>query len=131
MSVLRLARTNPIRAKRIKLAAACRCELCGDEMPLEWLELHTYPDGESLSEQTPAMQEGSLLVLCAECHRQLHLHGITVQEQEALVRERTPSISREITALLSYRPKPYTPPSVDLEESYREASAPNHYRVAG
>lgn len=122
---------NPVRAKRIRRAVGCRCELCGDEMPLDWLELHTFLDEECIPAHSPAMLEGSLLILCPECHRQLHLHALTVEEQISLVRERPESIRKELTALLSYSPKPYMPPPVDLEECYREASAPNHYRIVG
>ena len=131
MSTLRFFLANHIKVKKIKLVIGSRCELCSREYALENLEIHTFLEKEVAAGHPPAYLERFLLVLCSRCHGELHTHAVSVPEQEALVQERPEPVREEIRAILAYMPKPYQPPEVDLEEAYREASEPRHFRYGG
>jgi hypothetical protein len=126
MTTLRFLLRRPVKAKRIKLAARASCEICGRTESLEDLEVHSFL-GEAEDQYSHADLERFLLILCKGCHRDLHTCSITVQEQEALIQGRPAPIRKNIRIILSYVPKSYTPPEIDLEEAYREASAPHHF----
>jgi len=116
-----------VRQKRIVIAAECRCELCGEEHFAADLEVHVIrePSGEA----PPADLERDLLVLCSRCHRDVHEQETGEEEQRALLAYRPPEVTGEIRAILSTRPKPYSPPEVDLEETFADAThLRTHYR---
>ena len=130
MTTLRFLLSHPVKAKRIKLAVGTSCEVCGYEGTLEDLEIHSFLD-EAEDRYSLAELERFLLILCTWCHWELHAYEISIREQEALVRDRPEPIREEIRTILAYVPKPYTPPEIDMEEAYREASSPHHYRYGG
>lgn len=121
MSTHRFFIDHPIRAKKIKLALWCCCELCGSCLPLEGLEIHTF--SLEMQQKTPpaAVLEEHLLVLCSRCHEDIHEYSLPVGDQEWLVRMRDAKKKEEIRAILSYVPRKYFPPESDIEEAYREA----------
>ncbi|MDD1672831.1 MAG: hypothetical protein LUP99_00270 [Methanomicrobiales archaeon] len=130
MTTLRFLLHHLVKAKRIKLAVGAICEVCGYAGALEDLEVHSFLE-DAEDRYSPAELEPFLLILCTWCHRALHTCGISVWEQEALVQERPEPIREEIRAILAYIHKPYMPPEIDMEDAYREASAPHHYRYGG
>lgn len=121
MSTHRFFIDHPIRAKKVKLATGCCCELCGSSLPLEGLEIHTFSIGMQSVPPQPAVLEEHLLVLCARCHADIHEFSLPVSEQEWLVRMRDGHKKEEICSILGYVPRRYTPPESDIEEAYREA----------
>lgn len=129
MSSPAFVRTNPARAKRLKLAADCRCELCERLSQLEGLEIHLLQHATE-EEHGGRLSERSILVLCSLCHRELHAHAISEEEERALIAARTQEIVVRMHEILVSRLYAYSPPAVDLEEAYREASLPNHHRIA-
>lgn len=124
MTTLRFLLRHPLKTKRIKLAVRTSCEVCGRAEALEDLEVHSFLE-EAEDQYSPADLEQFLLILCNQCHQGIHDCMITAPEQEALVQQRPVQIREEIRAILRYVPKLYTPPEVDMEDSYREASAPH------
>ena len=126
MTTLRFLLRYPVKAKRIKLAIGACCEVCGRAEALEDLEIHSFLE-EPEDRYAPADLERFLLVLCTRCHWDLHTLTVSLSELEALVQERPEPVREEIRAILSYLPKPYTPPERDMEDSYREAIEPHHF----
>ena len=124
MTTLRFLLHHSLRAKRIKLAVGASCEVCGYAGVLEDLEVHSFLEAAE-DRYSVADLEQFLLILCNRCHSEIHTYAISIQEQEALIRERPEPIRENIRAILAYVPKPYTPPEVDMEDAYREASAPH------
>jgi hypothetical protein len=124
MTTLRFLVHHPVKVKRIKLAAESTCEICGRAGGQEALEVHSLLEsGEN--RYSLADLERFLLVLCQNCHREVHFLLVPAEEQEMLVRQRTEDVREKIRTILRYNPKPYTPPDVDMEDAYREASAPH------
>jgi hypothetical protein len=118
-----------VRQKRIAIAAGCRCELCGAEFLAADLEIHTIGIVPSRKEESPAELERELLVLCTRCHQDVHGDCVREEEQRALLAFRTPEVTEAIRAILSTKQKPYTPPEVDLEETFSSATRlDTHYR---
>jgi hypothetical protein len=112
---------NPVKARRVKLAAGARCEICEGEFPLSLLEIHLIPrEGGKRTRDGPDLQR-EILILCAACHREIHTYRIPRAAQKILVRFRPPGVRREMRRILGYTPKPYTPPDVDLAAVYEEA----------
>ena len=110
-----------VKAKRVKLAAGSRCEICTGEFPLSILEIHLIPGkGEREASTGPDLQR-EILILCPACHREIHAFHIPRADQKILVRSRPSGVRREIRRVLGYQPKPYTPPDVDLAAVYDEA----------
>jgi hypothetical protein len=126
MTMFRFLLRHPLKAKRIKLAVGTSCEVCGYAGALEDLEVHSFLE-EAEDQHSPADLERFLLVLCNHCHEQLHKCVISVGEQEAIVRARPEPTQEEIRGILMYIPKLYTPPEIDMEDSYREASDAHHF----
>ena len=119
----------PVRIKRIVLAAGCRCELCGEETAAADLEVHTIGEGNRVKALSPADLEPEILVLCPRCHRDVHEQETGEVEQRALLAFRTPEVTEEIRTILSTRPKSYSPPEVDLEETFSDVThLRTHYR---
>lgn len=124
MTTLRFLLRHPLKAKRIKLTVGTSCEVCGHAGALEELEVHSFLE-EAEDRYSLADLERFLLILCHRCHWEIHTYAISIPEQEALVRERPEQIREEIRAILAYIPKSYTPPEVDMEDAFKEASAPH------
>ena len=127
MSVLSITIQNPIRGNRIKRAVGLRCELCGDEEALDNLVVHAIIGEEREKDQSPEVMEPFLLVLCSRCHNAIHAFDAPPGEQEALARQRPETLRHEIRRILSYIPRPYTPPDTDMEEAYLVACT-SHFR---
>lgn len=121
MSSFRFFNTHPIRAKRIKLAAEARCELCGNENGIDDLEIHSLIDEEAALKIPLRDLEPFLLVLCPRCHHDLHRFSAPHGEQQILIQRRREDIRQKICDLLAYVPRSYTPPDTDIEEVYRDA----------
>jgi hypothetical protein len=101
----------PVKEKRIKLAAGCRCELCHGPFSSVELEIH-YIRGKEGQVPDPASDlQRYILILCARCHGDLHRHGVTPPEQRGILRTRAATVRRAIRAILLYRPVPYAPPA--------------------
>jgi hypothetical protein len=111
----------PVKAKRVKLAAGARCEICDGEFPLSILEIHLIlQEGGRRTRGGPDLQR-EILILCPACHREIHTYRIPRADQKILVRSRQPGVRREMRRILGYKPKPYSPPEVDLAAVYEEA----------
>lgn len=114
---------TPTKRKRIWLAIGCACEICGNDLRLEDFVIHHVRGDES--EREAAEAEGSLersiLALCPECHRAIHAYHVPFHDQHALIKSRPHPVAEEIRAILSYQPRPYTPPDTDMEKLYDEA----------
>ena len=118
-----------VRQKRIAIAAGCRCELCGEETAAADLEVHTIGNRGRVKGLALAEMEREILVLCPRCHRDVHEQETGEEEQRALLAFRTPEVTEAIRAILSTRPKPYSPPEVDLEETFADVThLRTHYR---
>ncbi|MEM2123925.1 MAG: hypothetical protein QXL43_01145 [Methanolinea sp.] len=125
MSTERYFTDHPARARRVKVALGCRCEICGDLLPPDALEVHSVPPrGERENREDPARLEGSVLFLCPRCHADVHEFDVPPRLQRRIVRARDPSAREEIRRILARVPRPYTPPETDIEEAYREACSP-------
>jgi hypothetical protein len=112
---------NPVKAKKVKLAVGAACELCGREYPLRSLEIHRI-QGETYAPRTKDDLQHEILVLCPSCHHAIHAFSCPKEDQERLVGCRHAEIAEEIGRILAYRAKPYTPPEVDLEQVFFEAT---------
>lgn len=121
MSTLRFLDTHAIKAKKIKIAVGHRCELCGRESPIDDLEIHALIDEQQAEGRLPVDLESFLLVLCFSCHSDLHRYGVTFDEESLLVSQRSAESRKNIRDILSYTPKPYTPPDTDMVEAYNDA----------
>jgi hypothetical protein len=124
MTILRFLLQHPVKTKRIKIAAGSSCEICGRAEALENLEVHSFLEDPE-DRYFPADLEQFLIILCHQCHGVIHSYPITLHDQELLVRQRPESIREIIRVILAYVPKPYTPPEIDMEDAFREASAPH------
>lgn len=129
MTTFRYLLHHPAKIRRIKRALQFRCEVCGCEETINSLEIHSILE-ETEDRYSPSNLERILLVLCPSCHEAIHTFSISNGEQVALVRMRPCLIQEEIQTILAYSSNPYIPPHVDLEEAYREASSPQHFRFA-
>lgn len=127
MSLLSITLKNPVRGNRIKRAVGSRCELCGEEEALDNLVVHTITGEEEGGEQSPEVMEPFLLVLCFRCHNAIHAFHAPPGEQEGLASQRPEPLRHEIRRILSYVPRPYTPPDTDMEEAYLVACT-SHFR---
>lgn len=112
---------SPVKAKRVKLAAGSRCEICNGEFPLPILEIHLISRAGGRREKPGPDLQREILVLCSPCHRQVHEFRVPRADQKTLVRSRSARVRREIRAILGYNPRPYTPPEADLASVYEEA----------
>lgn len=124
MSTFRFFNTHYIRAKRIKLAAEARCELCGKEEGIDDLEIHSLIDEEAAEKVSLHDLEPFLLVLCPRCHHDMHRFSAPYDEQQILIQRRREDIRQKIRDLLAYVPRSYTPPDADIKEVYRDACSP-------
>jgi len=113
---------SPVKAKKIKMAVGAACELCGREYPLRDLEIHLIQGGMVTPRIVDGDMEQEILVLCPSCHHAIHALGCPKEEQERLVGCRHPEIAEGIRDILSRRSKPYTPPDVDLEQIFYDAT---------
>ena len=127
MSVLSITIQNPIRGNRIKRAVGLRCEVCGSGEALDNLVVHTIIGEEVGEEQPPGYMEPFLLVLCFRCHDAIHTFDAPPGQQETLARQRPEPLRKEIRRILSYIPRPYTPPDTNMEEAYLVACS-SHFR---
>jgi hypothetical protein len=113
----------PVKEKRIKLAAACRCELCNGDFSLAELEIHLIRGEEGPAPEPSNDLQRHILVLCTICHREIHRHAVTVPEQREILRSRAGRIRRAIRDILLYRPAPYvSPEDEDLPEEFESVS---------
>ena len=118
-----------VRQKRIVIAAGCRCELCGEEHFAADLEIHVIREPSGGAPPPPAEMEREILVLCSRCHQDVHEQETGEAEQRALLAYRPPEVIEAVRAILSTRPKPYSPPEVDLEETFADVThLRTHYR---
>lgn len=112
---------NPAKERRVKRSVGCRCELCGGTYASDLLEIHLLPVDRRQGKPGPDLQR-EILILCPGCHRGIHEMRIHRADQKVLVRSRSARVRKEIREILSYNPKPYTPPGdVDLAAVYEEA----------
>ncbi|OPX69061.1 MAG: hypothetical protein A4E37_00621 [Methanoregulaceae archaeon PtaB.Bin056] len=123
MSTMRFLLEHPIRARKVKEAAGSKCELCGKISNTDELEVHTFIDPGEEQEMPAEELECFLLVLCPQCHEDLHELPAGCEVQQMLVGQREDSIKRRIRAILGYIPSPYTPPDSDVEAAYKDACA--------
>ena len=98
------------KAKRIKMAGGCSCELCGESRALPELEIHLVPmPGRPPSRRKLDLQS-LILVVCPRCHHDLHAFSVPLADQRELIAYRPYRMKQAIRAVLGYRPKPYIPP---------------------
>ena len=112
---------NPVKAKKIKMVVGAACELCGREYPLRDLEIHLIREEIPPPRMRRAL-ERNLLVLCPSCHHAVHAAVCPLEDQERLIGYRSPAIAEGIVQILTLRSRPYSPPDVDLERVFYEAT---------
>ncbi|MDH7511044.1 MAG: HNH endonuclease signature motif containing protein [Methanolinea sp.] len=123
MSMLPFLLSHPAKANSIKRAAGCRCEICGSPGTEEELEIHSFSIKGEENPRSPEDLEGSLLVLCARCHADLHESQAGIADQELLARARDREVSRKIRKILAFQPGHVSPPDSDVQGAYLDACA--------
>lgn len=114
----RLLGLSPVKERKIKIAVGCRCENCQELQPIYILEIHAGPDG--CARHTCLAD--SVVVLCPECHRSLHMHEPEWRWRLLLTGQRKSDVSDAISSIIAYRPTPYqAPASPPLAELFEEA----------
>jgi hypothetical protein len=118
---------------KIRIAAESTCELCREYRPLPLLEIHVITKRKNAEmKRDPSLQ---ILVVCADCHRHIHVLPVPVSKQRGIVRKRSFYIRRDIRRIMGYMPKPYEPPeNIDLSQIYEESfnsCPPDSYRLGG
>lgn len=109
-------------ARRIALAVAYRCELCGDEWPGHLPEIHFIPGAGAVPSRREDLHRW-ILVLCIRGHRDLHRHNCPVRDQVYLVSVRDLQIGREIHRILHSHSRPYSAPDTfDPERFFLDPS---------
>ena len=116
----RLLGLSPVKERKIKIAAGCRCENCQELVPVFLLEIHA---GQDDCARCMCLAD-SVVVLCPACHRSLHMHEPEWRWRLLLTGERHPDVSDQISSIIGYRPEPYqapaSPPPAELfEEAIR------------
>lgn len=101
---------TPTKAKKIKMAVGCSCELCGDPFALPDLELHYIQGRKTIALNDIAKLAKRILILCSRCHRDIHSFRCSVGEQIELVRQRPKKMNKAVLKILGYRPKLYIAP---------------------
>jgi hypothetical protein len=121
----------------LKIVLSGTCEWCGRVFSFDQLEVHLLlPERDDASEsaESPDPQKRFLL-LCRECHQDLHRTRLPLRIQKDLVRARSMELKRAIRKVLGYTPEPYQPPGdFDLAEIYEECfslRALDLYRAGG
>jgi len=108
---------GPDEEKRIKVAVESTCELCGTYMPLSLLGVHRISCRQSRSEKED--RSLCILVVCPDCHRQIHTIPVPVKVQRFISGSRNFFVRRDMRKIFGYRSKPYAPPGdIDLSEIY-------------
>ncbi|HUU76228.1 MAG TPA: hypothetical protein VMW63_09085 [Methanoregulaceae archaeon] len=109
-----------IQEMKIKLAVQFRCEWCEETKSPAILDLHLLVDDTGSYLPTPDPQK-KILVLCPDCHRDIHEIPLPLQMQKDLVRKRSFARKKRIRAILDYTPPPYAPPdNQNYAEIYEE-----------
>jgi len=110
--------TSGQRKLLIEAVSRC-CEWCGIEAGPDTLEIHLLPTRPS-GPPTPHPQK-RVLVLCRECHSDLHRLSLPYQFQMDLVRVRKAPVKRAMRAVFGYTRPQYEPPlHEDIEAMYEE-----------
>lgn len=110
-----------IKRRKIWIVLDCRCEICGEEFQLDQLIFHYVSARHVCGFEVNQLVEESILLLCPLCHHEIHTRQISIEEQLKIVSSRPSKIREQLGRILSYHPKPYTPPDTDLEQLYQEA----------
>jgi hypothetical protein len=100
-----------------------KCEWCARQYPPDSLVLHlVVPDGTMIGTPSPSPDpEKRFLLLCSDCHQDLHQIPLPYHLQKDLMRARPRALRRAIREILGYNPPPYEPPSdFDMVEIYEE-----------
>jgi hypothetical protein len=116
MSIFRVTR----KTKRgIAIILDGRCEWCDELSPLSHLVLHEIVPEQGMS-VSPDPQKRFLL-LCRQCHTDLHTIPLPHHLQKDLVRRRSRNVRKALRTFLNYIPEPYHPPeNFDMAEIYEE-----------
>lgn len=114
-------RTSGKRERAVKTLLERRCEWCDEQFAASRLELHRIlPEPGHRIPESPDPQKRFLL-LCQECHRDVHNIPLPRHLQKDLVRKRPQEIRKALRILFEYTPKPYEPPdTADFAEIYEE-----------
>lgn len=114
---MELRAISPEHRKRVILAAESTCELCGEYLPVQCLELHRIPGSQKMGVANDPQR--GLLVLCHPCHVLVHSLPLPRERQRVLVGKRDFYCRRDMRRILGYRQKPYRPPEeTDWERLY-------------
>ena len=110
---------SPDDEKRIKTAVESTCERCGNYRPFSLLEIHLISHQKSRSaKKDPSL---CILVLCPDCHQQIHSIPVSVKEERIISQSRNFFIRKDLRKILGYRSKPYTPVGdIDLAQIYEK-----------
>jgi len=114
-------RTTGRRERAVKKLLEGRCEWCDEKFAAPRLELHRIlPEPGQRTPESPDPQKRFLL-LCRQCHRDVHQIPLPRHLQKDLVRNRPPEIKKALRIVFDYTPKPYEPPdNADFAEIYEE-----------
>jgi|MTBAKMStandDraft_1061839.scaffolds.fasta_scaffold38215_3 hypothetical protein len=114
-------RTTGERKRAVKKLLEGTCEWCDRQYAASCLELHRIlPEPGRRPPESPDPQKRFLL-LCHQCHRDVHHIPLPRHLQKDLVRKRPPEIKKALRILFDYTPKPYEPPdTADPAEIYEE-----------
>ena len=100
---------HPIKAWRLKVAAAGRCENCSNEFPQVILEIHVIGSPPATECACSDLQK-HLLLLCPACKRSFLSGQVEESLQRELVRFRSRKVRKLMREILGYRPRRYVPP---------------------
>ena len=96
-----------------------RCEWCDESFPLSHFVLHLINPEKGMP-VSPDPQK-SFLLLCRQCHADLHTIPLPHHLQKDLVKRRSRDVRKALQTLFNYIPKPYHPPdNFDMVEIYEE-----------
>lgn len=114
-------RTTGKRERAVKTLLEGTCEWCDEQVAFSLLELHRIlPDPGDRTPESPDPQK-KFLLLCHQCHRDLHDIPLSRNLQKDLVKKRPAEIRKALRILFDYTPKPYEPPdTADFAEIYEE-----------
>lgn len=124
---------TPVQEKKLKLAVEGTCELCSEYFALHLLGIHRI--SRRLYREMVRDPSTRILVVCHLCHHHIHRLPVRVKDQRAIVSRRSFFVRQDIRKILSYRPKPYSPPEdPDMSLMYDEYFyhfPPGSFRLGG
>lgn len=123
MPVMSIFFATRAQEEAVKILFSGRCEWCDRRHPFPDLVLHRLlpnPGEKELYAESRDPQK-QFLLLCTECHADLHRIPLPLTLQKDFRRLRPVTLQKAIREVFAYVPPPYQPPGeFDLAEIYEE-----------